>query len=110
MEWRMFPWNVIMSKKKPNGGNRKNRSRLYHMFRGVCQICQTHVPFNRATRGHIIPFSHGGTYRWNNLQLECYDCNSKKGDKCPGCDYCNPKPVTSHAEVLGSDLGRLKGS
>lgn len=36
---------------------------------------------NRATLGHIIPLSKGGSHTYANVQCECWKCNTLKGNK-----------------------------
>ncbi len=32
-----------------------------------------------GTLGHIIAMTNGGSHTWSNIQLECMECNTKKG-------------------------------
>ena len=36
---------------------------------------------DNATIGHIISLSNGGNHSMNNIQLECMECNVKKGNR-----------------------------
>lgn len=38
----------------------------------------------RATIGHIVPLSKGGPHTWNNVQLECWKCNTSRGTETHG--------------------------
>jgi len=56
--------------------------------RGKCQICgiRVHKRFNiqdlkSATIDHIIALSNGGQHTYDNVQLACWGCNSKKRNK-----------------------------
>lgn len=37
-----------------------------------------------ATIGHIIAMANGGSHTWANIQMECMECNTKKGVKDGG--------------------------
>jgi 5-methylcytosine-specific restriction endonuclease McrA len=39
---------------------------------------------DNATIGHIIAMSNGGSHTMSNVQLECMECNTKKGVKNSG--------------------------
>lgn len=57
---------------------------------GVCAICgratdwaDTRYVFSGPTHptiDHITPLSRGGSHTWENVQLACHECNSRKGD------------------------------
>ncbi|MDE5111899.1 MAG: HNH endonuclease signature motif containing protein [Trichodesmium sp. St15_bin1_1] len=51
----------------------------------VCPICQRlfrgSKGFKELRADHIHPFSKGGLTTWDNLQLLCISCNSKKSNK-----------------------------
>lgn len=59
---------------------------LYKRKRGKCAMCgcktiRTSKYHPRmATLDHIIALSNNGTHTWDNVQLLCADCNSKKRD------------------------------
>ena len=36
---------------------------------------------DNATIGHIISLSNGGNHSMDNVQLECMECNVKKGNR-----------------------------
>lgn len=52
---------------------------------GRCVVCGVKVKRTkkhnkrRATLGHIVPVSKGGPHTWDNVQLECWQCNTSKG-------------------------------
>ncbi len=69
---------------------RKIQAYLYEKYGGICCICGVQTTLERpgykqpiaktmATIGHIIPKSRGGSTKRENLQLECYACNSNAG-------------------------------
>jgi 5-methylcytosine-specific restriction endonuclease McrA len=39
-----------------------------------------HYNPQRATLDHVIALANNGTHTWDNVQLLCSDCNSKKRD------------------------------
>lgn len=54
----------------------------------VCRECGTKVVkhpggylANGWTIGHIEPLSKGGTHTWDNVQCECHECNTAKGNR-----------------------------
>ena len=47
----------------------------------VCQYCATE---DELTFDHLVPRSHGGVTRWDNVVAACAPCNLKKGGKLPG--------------------------
>lgn len=89
--------------RKSQGRNHRKRARKYGVAYepinlgkliqrdgGRCSICNDKVvrssTFNTrwATIGHIIPISQGGPHKWSNVQLECWECNTKAGAKRHG--------------------------
>ena len=59
---------------------------VYKKFRGRCCDCgcdtvrsKEYRP-DRATLDHIVALGNNGTHTWDNVQLLCSDCNSKKRD------------------------------
>lgn len=72
---------------------------LFKRDNGVCAICGKRCRWDdSSTRDdgtflafgdypsidHIVPLSRGGKHAWNNVQLACRSCNSKKGNRvCP---------------------------
>jgi hypothetical protein len=61
-------------------------SAVYKKFKGRCCMCgcktvrsKEHKP-NQATLDHVIALNNNGPHTWDNAQLLCSDCNSKKRD------------------------------
>ena len=52
---------------------------LFGQQEGLCNGCGIFFPFQNFTIDHIVPQSKGGTDHFDNLQLLCNACNSKKG-------------------------------
>lgn len=60
---------------------------LYLRFNGICQLCkrpvEPHLGKGWQPRGwsigHITPVSYGGDTSPDNVQLECFECNTLKG-------------------------------
>lgn len=57
--------------------------RVYHEARGICGVCQKHVPFDVFTVDHIYPMSKGGLHVAANLQIAHSACNSSKSNRLP---------------------------
>lgn len=59
---------------------------VYKRFKGKCCACGCKVyrskeyRADQATLDHIIALANNGTHTWDNVQLLCSDCNSKKRD------------------------------
>lgn len=64
---------------------------IYNKAGGVCAGCgidtlhpqtpraeRSRRRFNWATLDHIVPLSQGGSHTWDNAQLLCLSCNSRK--------------------------------
>ncbi len=47
---------------------------------GVCAICGCKITLNNCEADHIIPWSDGGKTTYDNLQITCKDCNSRKSN------------------------------
>lgn len=54
---------------------------LYGLQEGNCWGCLDHFKFRNQTQDHIIALNQGGQDIFENLQLLCGACNSKKGTK-----------------------------
>lgn len=68
------------------------REAVIEKFNGTCCMCGKKV--NREgnikdwpTIDHIVPLSYGGAHEWENVQLLCLSCNSKKGLKVSDEEY-----------------------
>lgn len=59
---------------------------VYKRFKGKCCACGCKVYRSKkyrpdqATLDHIIALANNGTHTWDNVQLLCSDCNSRKRD------------------------------
>ena len=60
---------------------RDQRTLLYGLQEGYCWGCLDHFKFRNLTRDHIVARELGGQDVFDNLQLMCGACNSKKGTK-----------------------------
>jgi 5-methylcytosine-specific restriction endonuclease McrA len=63
-------------------------TRLYMRDIGVCALCGKHIDFDCDSNSahypsidHIIPLSKGGLHSWDNVQLACRECNTRKSNK-----------------------------
>ena len=54
---------------------------LYGLQEGYCWGCRDHFKFCNMTQDHIVAQDLGGQDHFQNLQLMCGACNSKKGAK-----------------------------
>ena len=58
--------------------------RVIKKFGGICQMCGKKVNTGAykdiATIDHIVALKNGGSHTWENVQLLCLSCNSKKAD------------------------------
>ena len=62
-------------------------TKLYLRDKGICQICGRHINFDCDSNSnhypsidHIKPIAKGGLHSWDNVQLACRICNSRKQD------------------------------
>jgi site-specific DNA-methyltransferase (adenine-specific) len=60
---------------------RTHKHQLYGKQEGNCYGCKSHFPFRNLTVDHIVPKAYGGSDHYENLQLLCGWCNSKKGTR-----------------------------
>lgn len=58
-------------------------NKLLHKYNFQCNKCGCNDK-KKLTIDHIKPFSKGGTDNFNNLQILCKSCNSRKGAKIEG--------------------------
>jgi len=58
--------------------NKKNRKFIFDRDGKVCKFCKS---VNNLSLDHIIPVSKGGENTFNNIQVLCKSCNSRKGNK-----------------------------
>lgn len=63
-------------------------TRLYMRDMGVCVLCGRYIDFDCDSNSahypsidHIIPLSKGGLHSWDNVQLACRECNTRKSNK-----------------------------
>lgn len=47
----------------------------------TCYLCLKPIEFGKDTLEHKTPLSKGGTNKYDNLEIACRSCNSKKRDK-----------------------------
>ena len=69
--------------KKPSKESSKSRHRktLFNLWDGICVSCADEVETRFMVIDHIIPKSKNGSNHISNLQLLCWDCNNRKGNK-----------------------------
>lgn len=54
------------------------KEKKYIEQNGICPICGKHHALSSMEGDHIIPWRDGGKTTYNNLQMLCKDCNSRK--------------------------------
>lgn len=60
--------------------NKRQKRNIYRERRPNCHWCLKHLTEKRATLDHVLPKSHGGTLRRDNIELSCKACNNLRGD------------------------------
>ena len=50
----------------------------------TCYLCLKEIPFGKDTLEHRIPLSRGGSSEYDNLNIACLSCNSRKNNKTVG--------------------------
>lgn len=61
--------------------SRKEVWRAWELQGSRCNLCRRDIPFDLMHGDHIIPWSHGGQTRMDNLQALCGSCNLRKGSE-----------------------------
>lgn len=64
-----------------NNRNSKAFLDYAHKYFSCCQWCLQPLLRDKATADHIRPSSKGGSDKWNNLLVSCYECNHGKRNK-----------------------------
>ncbi len=67
-------------------GRRKpplSKANLLARDESSCQYCGDYLTRGESTIDHVIPRSHGGLTKWDNVVIACADCNRKKGGRNP---------------------------
>lgn len=58
--------------------------KVIEKYGGICQICGKHVTKANykdwPTIDHVKALSNGGSHTWDNVQLLCMECNSRKAN------------------------------
>jgi 5-methylcytosine-specific restriction endonuclease McrA len=62
---------------------RFSRYNIYTRDRCICQYCGRKLPRHLLNLDHVVPRSHGGTSRWENVVCSCQECNRRKGGRTP---------------------------
>lgn len=118
LDWQDDQIKVINKPPKPveqDEPDRKGRTRkyktsdntdtLYGNQHGDCPGCGNHYRVKDFHIDHIIPVASGGTDKFENLQLLCGHCNSKK--RTDTMDILWQRLVTDHV-IMKTDADRLK--
>lgn len=56
-------------------------NRMYRRYEGICQLCDTWVPRDQASREHVVPLQLGGSRGDENCVLACVTCNQAKNER-----------------------------
>jgi 5-methylcytosine-specific restriction endonuclease McrA len=63
--------------------------------RYTCQYCGVQPGRAKLTLDHVVPRSHGGETRWENVVTACGPCNRRKGNRTPAeaamTLHCQPR-------------------
>ena len=46
---------------------------------GICHLCTKYVPYEQASRDHLVPRFNGGPTTFENISLAHKKCNSRRG-------------------------------
>lgn len=57
------------------------RAILFQRDNKTCRWCQRQLPFDEATRDHVVPLSQNGSNSLLNQVLACKKCNNRRGNK-----------------------------
>jgi 5-methylcytosine-specific restriction endonuclease McrA len=87
--------------KYPKVSSLKN---IYERDQGVCHICDEHVEWEDASRDHITPVSHGGSYWPKNLKLAHKSCNRMRATLFIGADKIKTKKTLLKLECKRDPL------
>jgi 5-methylcytosine-specific restriction endonuclease McrA len=89
-EKKLFHQNNRRAKQLNAGGTftTEQVKELYEKQHGNCAICFNGVEYEEIARDHVMPLAKGGSNDISNIQILCYDCNSKKNSKDP-IQYAN---------------------
>ena len=60
---------------------KSKRQRIYDKYGGRCAYCGELPHYTKLTLDHIKPQIKGGTWRLENLNPACYDCNKAKDSR-----------------------------
>ncbi len=68
------------SESRNSGQKRRIKTRLFggHSSKPCC-FCRRILTMSTATLEHVIPLSHGGSWKPENLRLSCESCNNERG-------------------------------
>jgi 5-methylcytosine-specific restriction endonuclease McrA len=86
----------------------KRRKFLWRRQNGICPWCERAIEprkIKNATVDHVVPKSHGGVARRDNIQLLHERCNYEKADICVGCETCQPLAAVVEMQVAGVAQG-----
>ena len=60
-----------------------SKRNVFARDKGRCQYCGRALSLREATFDHVVPRSHGGKTRWDNVVIACLRCNQRKAARTP---------------------------
>lgn len=49
------------------------------IFTGLCPYCLLELTVDNISPDHIVPLCKGGSWDLDNIEIVCFDCNTRKG-------------------------------
>lgn len=94
LEWQRANPDMVRAAKArrrcPDGGGftSKDVVALFEEQKGLCVYCKISLDSETYHVDHVIPLSRGGGNTKENIALACPSCNTSKGNKLFGYEWC----------------------